>query len=79
MWFSNIKKIASKNFVSRLSVIGQASSIPDTKSLFVCSFQLDNTSAENQDWQEKFSWYIRFCPTFLKAFEEMKAIHNDRG
>ena len=55
MWFSNIKKIASKKFVSRLSVIGQASSIPDTKSLFVCSFQLDNTSAENQDWQEKFS------------------------
>ena len=77
MWFSNIKKIASKNFVSRLSVTGQASSVPDTKSLFVCPFQLDNISAENQDWQEKFSSYI--CPTFLKAFEEMKAIHNDRG
>lgn len=55
MWFPNVKKIASKNFVSRLSVIGQASSIPDTKSLFVCPFQLDNISAENQDWQEKFS------------------------
>ena len=74
-------KNCKSNFVSRLSVLGQAPMIPDTKSLFICPSQSENISAENQDWQEQaeISNFPDILPNFCQGPWGMKAIHNDRG